>query len=118
MPGGNFRKNVRNNVFAAALRKLVHKPDVTREMVFSMINLSPNCFNKPSLRGNLFLDAIDTRPYVALTQVIDVSSVVEIRDSIDRVLSVPSTELREMVLDYQTAIDAVSRQRYQEFLVL
>lgn len=115
-------------------KKLVHKPHATRQAVFSMINLSSICLNaslhechpmfnieaqahgKACIRGNLFLDALEKHPYVALTQVNDVSSVVEIRDAVDRVLSVPPTELREMVLDYQTASDAVSRQRYQEFL--
>jgi len=151
----NLGKNVHSNAFGAALsrriksiwlcapdirlppplqKKLVHKQHVTRQAVFSMINLSSICLNaslhechpmfnieaqahgKACIRGNLFLDALETHPYVVLTQVNDVSSVIEIRDTIDRVLSVPSTELREMVLDYQTASDAVSRQRYQEFL--
>lgn len=81
-----------------------------------MFNIEAQAHGKACIRGNLFLDALEKHPYVALTQVNDVSSVVEIRDAVDRVLSVPPTELREMVLDYQTASDAVSRQRYKEFL--
>jgi SAM-dependent methyltransferase len=83
-----------------------------------MVNVEAQTMGRPCLRGNLYLDALEEHPYVKLTNVNDVTSVVEIRDGIGRVLSVPSAELQEIILDYQTKSDDVARSRYLEFLEL
>jgi SAM-dependent methyltransferase/predicted metal-dependent hydrolase len=83
-----------------------------------MINVEAQTIGRPCLRGNLYLDALEEHPYVSLTNVNDITSVAEICDGIERVLSVPSAEMHEIVLDYQTRSDDVARSRYLEFLEL
>jgi SAM-dependent methyltransferase len=83
-----------------------------------MVNLEAQTMGRPCLRGNLFLDALEEHPYVRLTNIADVSSVDEIVDAIETVASVPQSELRDIVADYQAKSDDVSRSRYLEFLEL
>jgi hypothetical protein len=83
-----------------------------------MVNVEAQTIGRPCLRGNLYLDALEQHPYVKLTNVNDLTSVAEIRDGIEHVLSVPSAELQEIILDYQTKSDDVARSRYLEFLEL
>ncbi len=83
-----------------------------------MVNIEAQSIGRPCLRGNLFLDALEKHPYIALTNITDLTSVVEIRDGVDRVLSVPEAELRGLTLDYQKRSDEVARSRYMEFLEL
>ncbi len=83
-----------------------------------MVNVEAQTIGRPCLRGNLYLDALEEHPYVKLTNVNDITSVAEIRDGIERVLSVPSSEMQEIILDYQAKSDDVARSRYLEFLEL
>jgi SAM-dependent methyltransferase len=117
-------------------QKLIHQVYSNRESTFElmarasicmnvslvdchpMVNVEAQAIGCPCLRGDLHLDALEDHPYVALTKVGDVTSVAEIVEKIDRVLSVPSTEIEAMVRDYQTRSDEVARARYLEFLEL
>ncbi|GHE80603.1 hypothetical protein GCM10019059_43490 [Camelimonas fluminis] len=81
-----------------------------------MVNIEAQSFGVPCVRGRLNLDALEDHPYVKLTEVDDAMSIANIRSVLDRVLAVPENELRDMTLDYQAASDAVSRNRYGEFL--
>lgn len=81
-----------------------------------MINIESQSVGTPCIRGPLFLDALEHHPYVNLTTVRDVSSVVEIRGAIDRLRAVAAKELYDMTLDYQRQTNDVSIQRYLEFL--
>jgi hypothetical protein len=83
-----------------------------------MVNIEAQSIGCPCLRGNLFLDALEDHPYIALTSISDSTSVAEIRDGIDRVLSVSEAELRGLTLDYQKQSDEIARSRYLEFLEL
>ena len=81
-----------------------------------MVNVEAQSLGRPCLRGNLFLDALESHPYIALTNVLDMCSVDEITNTIDKVLSVPEKEINELVFDYQAQSDLVSHARYSEFL--
>lgn len=83
-----------------------------------MINVEAQAFGKACLRRQLFLDALEYHPYVALTTVDDNSSVTEIKRCVDRLLDVSASEVRALTLDYQAASDEVSLRRYREFLEL
>jgi len=83
-----------------------------------MVNIEAQTIGCPCLRGNLYLDALEEHPYIGLTNVADVTSVSEIRDRIEVLLSVPSAELKDLTLDYQQKSDDVACSRYREFLQL
>ncbi|MGE6699634.1 methyltransferase [Hyphomonas sp. NPDC076900] len=116
--------------------KLVRKPTGSREETFRLIAMATLCLNvsltdcdpmvnieaqaldRPCLRGNLNLDALEDHPYVAATLVSDPSSVACIRDRINALLDIPREELVDMIRDYREKRDAISRARYREFLEL
>lgn len=83
-----------------------------------MVNVEAQALGRACLRRPLFLDALEEHPYVELTQVSDVTSVNEIRMTLERVLAVPLAERRDLALDYQSQSDRISIGRYQEFLEL
>ena len=83
-----------------------------------MVNVEAQVLGRACLRRPLFLDALEEHPYVELTQVSDVTSVNEIRMTLERVLAVPLAERRDLALDYQSQSDRISIGRYQEFLEL
>jgi hypothetical protein len=83
-----------------------------------MVNVESQALDRPCLRGNLNLDALEDHPYVAATLVSDPSSVSCIRDRINALLDIPLKERSELIRDYQKQRDAVSRARYREFLEL
>jgi SAM-dependent methyltransferase len=117
-------------------KKLVTKKYTSREETFQMMKMASLCLNVslvdchpmvnieaqslgcPCLRGPLFLDALDDHPYVELTAVNDVTSVVEIGERIDAVLALPPDEREGLIQDYQRQSDAVAFARYAEFLEL
>ena len=120
-----------------SLNKKIRKIDYTsREQTFEMIKLVDAVMNvsivdchpmvhieaqtlgKACMRGPLFLDALEDHPCVELTQVCDVTSVNEIRLKLERLMSIPLVERRELSLDYQRQNDCISIGRYQEFLEL
>lgn len=118
------------------VNKVVHHKFINREQTFDLINNSSICMNasvvdchpmvnvesqtlgKACIRGNLHLDALEDHPYVKLTEVDNVMSIADIKDTIDRVFAVPREELRAITLDYQASSDAIARGRYLEFLEL
>ena len=81
-----------------------------------MVNVEAQSLGKACIRGNLHLDSLDDHPYVELTEVDNVMSIEDIRNTIDRVLAVPKAEMREITSDYQANSDRVARSRYLEFL--
>ena len=83
-----------------------------------MVHIEAQKLGKACMRGPLFLDALEDHPYVKLTEVADVTSVNEIRSRLERLISVPAVERRELSLDYQRQNDHISIGRYQEFLEL
>lgn len=83
-----------------------------------MVHIEAQQFGKTCLRGPLFLDALEDHPYVKLTQVFDVTSIIEIKSTLERVLSVPLLERQGLACDYQRQNDRVSIDRYREFLEL
>ena len=114
--------------------KVIHHKYLNREQTFDLIRGSAICMNasvvdchpmvnveaqslgKACIRGNLHLDSLDDHPYVELTEVDNVMSIEDIRNTIDRVLAVPKAEMREITSDYQANSDRVARSRYLEFL--
>lgn len=81
-----------------------------------MVNVESQACGRPCLRGRLFLDALEDHEYVKHTTVENPSSTIEIKNVIDRLLSIGGQERREMTLDYQKKSDAVAIARYQDFL--
>lgn len=116
--------------------KIVRHKFINREQTFDLISHSSICLNASivdchpmvnveaqalgvaCIRGRLNLDALEEHPYVKLTEVDNVMSIVDIRQVLERALSVPADEMRAITLDYQEASDAISRNRYREFLEL
>lgn len=83
-----------------------------------MVNVESQACGRPCLRSRLFLDALEDHEYVKNTTVENPSSTIEIKNVIDRLLSIGSQERREMTLDYQKKSDSVALARYQDFLRL
>ena len=83
-----------------------------------MVHIEAQKHGKACMRGPLFLDALEDHPYIKLTQVSDVTSVAEIRSTLEKLLAVPVLERSELAMDYQHQNDRVSIGRYQEFLEL
>ena len=83
-----------------------------------MVNVEAQALGRVCLRRPLFLDALEEHPYVDLTQVSDVTSVNEVRMTLEKVLAVPLAERCDLALDYQNQSDRISIGRYQEFLEL
>ena len=81
-----------------------------------MVQVESQTLGRACLRGPLFLDALEEHPYVALTMVRDPTSAMEIRDVIERLLSVSAQERSELAKDYQRLSDMVAISRYREFL--
>lgn len=81
-----------------------------------MVHVEAQALGTACVRGPLFLDALEDHPYIQLTQVQDVTSVIEIRQVLDRLLAMAASERRELAQDYQRQSDAVAVQRYREFL--
>lgn len=81
-----------------------------------MVHVEAQVLGTACVRGPLFLDALEDHTYIQLTQVQDVTSVVEIRQVLDRLLDVEPKERCELAQDYQRQSDAVAIQRYREFL--
>ena len=115
-------------------KKIQKLPRTDRSNIFALIKISGVCLNAslfechpvfnlesqahqvPCIRGRLFLDAKENHPYVKLVTVDDVASVTEIKERINKLYSIPLKEIQQMTTDYQNESDAVSRQRYREFL--
>ena len=83
-----------------------------------MVQVESQTLGRACLRGPLFLDALEDHPYVALTMVRDPTSVMEIKEVVERVLAVPAEERSELARDYQRQSDTVAISRYREFLEL
>ncbi|MBG1230793.1 hypothetical protein [Aestuariivirga litoralis] len=83
-----------------------------------MVALESEGLGTPCLRGPLHLDHGEDHPYVKLVEVKDPISPFEIRDALNRVLSVGHAELQDMLGDYTRMMNAKSISRYVEFLDL
>lgn len=81
-----------------------------------MVNLEALAVGTPTLEGPLFLDALEGHPYKHLVRVENVLSVEDIRQAIERVLSVPEQEMHQIMDDYRVQLTETSRQRYLQFL--
>ena len=121
---GSLNKKIRKMVFEDREQtfNLIQTVDAVMNVSIvdchPMIHIEAQQFGKVCLRGPLFLDALEDHPYVKLTQVVDVTSIIEIRSTLDRVLSIPLLERRSLAYDYQCENDRVSIDRYREFLEL
>jgi hypothetical protein len=83
-----------------------------------MVALESEAVGTPCLRGRLFLDALEDHPYVRAVEVEDATSPFEIRDVLQRLLSIPEKERAGMINDYLAAVNKLSVARYGEFLGL
>ena len=81
-----------------------------------MVNIEAQAVGVPCIRGPLFLDHGEDHEYVALTQVSDVCSMIDIADAVERCMAVSDIEMQDMIKDYQGMMSAVALQRYREFL--
>ena len=81
-----------------------------------MINLEAQALGRACLRGPLYLDSYEDHPYVALTEVKNVNSWVDITAAISRSLAVPRAEMSELIADYSGLCDTLAVARYAEFL--
>lgn len=83
-----------------------------------MVDLEALSVETPTVRGPLFLDALEDHPYVQATVVENVLSTSDIARAIEHVLSIPPHELDAMMRDYRAQMRAISMNRYAEFLKL
>ena len=83
-----------------------------------MVEMEALSVGTPSVRGRLWLDALEDHPYVRLTEVSDPLSVRAVADRVSAVLSVERGELEGMMSDYAQRLRNVSLDRYREFLEL
>ena len=83
-----------------------------------MVDMEALSVGTPCLRGPLFLDALEDHPYVRATEVRNPLSIADVSAGIERVLSIPASELSESMADYGRQMAAVSLARYVEFLEL
>ena len=81
-----------------------------------MVDLEAMSVGTPSVRGPLFLDALESHPYVSLTAVDNPMSVEDVARRIKEVLAMPESELNGMMSDYMCQLRELSALRYVEFL--
>lgn len=83
-----------------------------------MVELEALAAGTPAVRGRLGLDSLEEHAYVALTQVNDPLSVVDVSSTISRVLEVGASEMDEMMDSYTHQLVELSSSRYLEMLEL
>ncbi len=83
-----------------------------------MVHLEAQSLGRASIRGPLFLDALEDHQYIQLTTVRDVTSATEIKCVVDKLLVIPGAERLQLATDYQRLSDEISILRYREFLDL
>jgi SAM-dependent methyltransferase len=83
-----------------------------------MVELEALAVQTPSVRGRLGMDSLEDHDYVRLTQVNDALSVSDVAKTISRVLSVPDSELVDMMESYSRQLIDLSSARYAEFMEL
>ncbi|MBN8162985.1 methyltransferase domain-containing protein [Burkholderia multivorans] len=83
-----------------------------------MVDLEAMSVGTPCVRGPLFLDGLETHPYVCLTAVDNPMSVEDVASCIGRVLDTGESELIGMMDDYKRQLHELSAQRYAEFLAI
>jgi SAM-dependent methyltransferase len=83
-----------------------------------MVDQEALAVGTPCLRGPLFLDAMESHPYVRLTEVGNPLSVADISAGMSRVLGVERKEMTDMMADYAQGIRRISFERYIELLEL
>lgn len=81
-----------------------------------MVDLEGLACQTPVITGKLFLGELDSHPYTRLTCVENSLDYEEIITSINRVSSISSNEITEMMNDYKEKITNISISRYREFL--
>ncbi|MEH6418225.1 class I SAM-dependent methyltransferase [Pseudomonas sp. CGJS7] len=81
-----------------------------------MVDLEAIAAGIPSIRGPLFLDALEDHPYFAMSCVDNPLSVSDIRRCVGKVLDVPGEEMRAMISDYAEKLTRLSLDRYAEFI--
>jgi hypothetical protein len=99
---------------------LLHEIDVTVNVTtidcHPMVDLETLGAGGISLSGPLFLDALQTHPYTALTVIENPFSVNDIRDRLVRLCQMSNSELNEIIGDYAAALSRISLERYKTFL--
>ena len=81
-----------------------------------MVNVESQSLGRPCVRADLNLDAFEDHEYVKIVNVGHNNSPADIRNAVDRTLSVPKLEMKDMLADYQSKIDQISIERYIDFL--
>jgi hypothetical protein len=99
---------------------LLHEIDVTVNVTtidcHPMVDLEALGAGGVSLSGPLFLDALQTHPYTALSVIENPFSVNDIRDRLVRLCQMNNSELNEIIADYTAALSKISLERYKTFL--
>ncbi|KVD75153.1 hypothetical protein WK72_06440 [Burkholderia ubonensis] len=83
-----------------------------------MVDLEAMSVGTPCVRGPLFLDGLESHPYVRLTAVDNPMSVEDVAQCIRHVFNTGESELIGMMDDYTRQLRELSAQRYAEFLAI
>jgi hypothetical protein len=100
----------------------LHDVDVTVNVTsidcHPMVDLEAIASGAMAVTGRLFLDALQSHPFTALSTVENPFNTREIANRLDYLITMDDSELRQIIGDYVEQLTALSHDRYSEFLGL